>query len=293
MNVETKRWVEEATNRRVVASAALVGGVSSTVHRCSLDDGREVVVRHIDDQAWLDREPYVISAEATALGLTAASGLPVPEHLASDPAAGRLVMSLLPGVPAIDVGHLEATLDRFAALAASISSVELTAGHGLPAWRPWRPPVLQAPSWGSQQLWHRAIAAYESRPAPTGSADNAVLVHRDLHPLNVLWHGRQLTGVVDWVNACTGHPHAEVYHARFNLTVLGDVELADAFLDRYLAVTDRTEPYDPRWDLETPISFLGSRPRGTAWRALGRDDLTDEKIWSSVERFVSACLARL
>ncbi|MGI9612844.1 MAG: phosphotransferase family protein [Acidimicrobiales bacterium] len=290
MNVETKRWVEEVSGCRVVASAALVGGVSSAVHRCSLDDGREVVVRHIDDQAWLDREPYLIRAEATALGLAAADGLPVPDHLASDPVAGRLLMSLLPGAPAIGVEHLEASLDRFAALAASIASVELTTGHDLPVWRPWRPSVLDPPSWGSQQLWNRAIAAYRSRSA-TGAAGTSVLLHRDLHPLNVLWHGRRLTGIVDWVNACTGHPHAELYHARFNLTVLGDLELADEFLARYVAITERSEPYDPRWDLETPISLLGSQPSGTAWRAFGRADLTDAEIWSSIERFVAAALA--
>lgn len=292
MNVETKRWVEEVTDCRVVASAALVGGVSSAVHRCSLDDGREVVVRHIDDQAWLQREPYLIPAEATALELAAASGLPAPDHLASDPAAGRLLMSLLPGAPAIDVEHLEANLDQFAALAASIASVQLTTGHDLPAWRQWRPSALEAPSWGSQQLWRNAIAAYESRSA-TGSAGNGVLLHRDLHPLNVLWHGQRLTGVVDWVNACAGHPHAEVYHARFNLAVLGGLELADEFLIRYLRHAGEAEPYDPRWDLETPISFLGSRPRGRAWRAFGRDDLTDEVIWSSIERFVAGALAKM
>lgn len=295
MKTETKRWVEEMTTCRVVASSALVGGVSSAVHRCTLDDGRQVVVRHIDDHAWLEREPYLIPAEATALRLAAAGGLPVPEHLASDPAAGRLLMSLLAGTPRIEMDHLRATVDRFASLAASIADVSLTPDDDLPAWRPWKPPVFEPPSWGSRSLWERAIGAYRSRP-PTGSVGDAAygfLLHRDLHPLNVLWQGEQLTGIVDWVNACTGHPHAEVYHARMNLTILADLELADDFLNRYLALAERAEPYDPRWDLETPISFLGSRPSGTAWRAFGRDDLTDEYIWSSIELFVGACLDRL
>lgn len=304
---DTERWIEDVTGCRVVSSAALVGGVSSSVHRCRLSDGRDVVVRHIDDAAWLAREPHLIPAEASALRLAAADGLPVPAHLASDRSKGRLLMSLLPGRPRIDIDHLVGTVDRFGELAAGIADVDLgtdgqtgSIGHprfDLPSWRPWAPAKLSPPSWGSHPLWERAIAAYQARP-PTGSVTRSgigVLLHRDLHPLNLLWQGDHLAGVVDWVNACVGHPHAEISHARLNLAILGGRELADEFLVRYLghAAVDPAGPYDPRWDLETPMSFLAWPPDGSAWRALGRTDLTDERVWSAVEMFVAVALDEL
>jgi aminoglycoside phosphotransferase (APT) family kinase protein len=303
---ETAGWVENVTGARVLVTAALVGGVSSSVHRCRLDDGRDVVVRHIDDAEWLAREPYLISAEATALGLAAGSGLPVPEHLASDGCGGRLLMTLLTGRPRIDREHLASTVDRFAAVAVAIAAVDVpswvsSADSGLPSWRPWAPRQPEPPVWGSRTLWERAIAAYRSRP-PQGSEEPArpVLLHRDLHPLNLLWEAERLTGVVDWVNACVGHPHVEVYHARLNLAILGGLDLAEEFLDRYLeqarstsGVSAGADVYDPRWDLETPISLASWPPDGSAWRALGRGDLTDERVWAAIEEFMAAALDQL
>ena len=295
---ETRRWVEAATGVGVVAAEPLVGGVSSVIHRCRLTDGRDVVARHIDDAAWLAREPYLVAAEATALTLARRAGLPVPQLLAADEATGRLLMSFLPGRPLLDEARLASSVGRMAALAASVAAVELPPQHDLPAWRPWRPVRLASPTWGSHQLWARAIAAYEARPPAGphgGSPHRAALLHRDLHPLNLLWTDGRLSGVVDWVNACVGHPHAELYHARFNLAVLGGLARADEFLAEYLRRTaaDDSGPYDPRWDVETPVSLLDAPPDGSSWRALGRSDLTDARILSAIETFVAATLADL
>ena len=56
-------------------------------------------------------------------------------------------------------------------------------------------------------LWQTGIAAFRAQDAPISRDPH--LLHRDFHPLNVLWGAADVSGVVDWVNACVGHAHAE------------------------------------------------------------------------------------
>ena len=120
----------------------------------------------------------------------------------------------------------------------------------------------------------------------------SVLLHRDLHPLNVLWTNDRVTGVVDWVNACVGHPHADLGHCRWNLSVLVDAAAADALLSRYLSVHPG-QVYNRWWDLAAAMSFLPG-PIGTSgWLAVGRSDLTQSGVVESTELFVKDALENL
>ena len=77
---------------------------------------------------------------------------------------------------------------------------------------------------------------------PTGPA---VLLHRDLHPGNVLWTESTITGVVDWANACVGPSAVDAAHFRVNLAMLHGVEGIDAVL-----------PGEPAWDIEAAFGIL-------------------------------------
>jgi len=79
-----------------------------------------------------------------------------------------------------------------------------------------------------------------------------VFIHRDYHPGNVLWSGRRVTGIVDWVNASRGAPEADVGHCRANLAGHFDHTVADRFLARHQARTGRTG-YHPYWDLAVVV----------------------------------------
>ena len=62
-------WAESVIGSTIIASQALVGGMSSQVHKCELANGTAVVVRHIADTTWLQREPGLIHQERQALEL--------------------------------------------------------------------------------------------------------------------------------------------------------------------------------------------------------------------------------
>lgn len=279
-------WVEEVTGELVERSTPLVGGMSSEVVKHELSNGRTVVSRHITNSDWLEREPHLIDAEASALRLLATSEVCAPAFIASDPTSGRLAMSFLDGEMVVDADDLQQRVGGIARVAIRISRVELPLRHGLPTWQSWAAPTLEPPPWGDVDLWTSAIAAFQRCKQPP--AERPVLLHRDLHPLNLLWTDNR-PNVVDWVNACTGHPHAELGHCRWNLAVLCGLDCADAFLDLYLSETDHG-PYDWFWDLAPVMSFLPGPLGFEGWQATGRTDLTAEIVIERTEAFLRAVL---
>ena len=134
------------------------------------------------------------------------------------------------------------------------------------------------------------IAAYQSMPVPV--TDRLVLLHRDFHPLNVLWVDGHPAGVVDWVNACVGHPHADLGHCRWNLRVLVNSDAADSFLHTYVGMT-RTGEYSRWWDIAAVMGFLPGPLGTTAWNEAGRSDLGREFAVGATEHFLRAALKEL
>ncbi len=182
---ETDRWIEWAVGTPVESSEVLLGGMSSVVRRITLADGSAIVVRHITNREWLMREPDLISREARALELLVGSTVPAPKLVVSDPGAGRLAMTMLPGAAHHASPQLRSSTEALADLAAAVAGVPLPAGHGLPMWRSWAPADPTPPAWGDSGLWAECLAAYATEQPPL--PENLVLLHRDFHPLNVLW----------------------------------------------------------------------------------------------------------
>lgn len=284
---ETHRWVASVSGVPVLEHIRLLGGMSSAVDRCRLADGRVVVVRHITDREWLVREPGLIANEARALTLLETTDVPAPLHLASDPAGGRLLMSWMPGDVNVEPAHLASVSSAMAAAAAAVSAVVMPSAHGLPSWRPWVADDVEPPDWGDRGMWRDAIDRYTSTRPP--EPVDPVLLHRDFHPLNLLWRDDRIVGIVDWVNACVGHPHAELAQCRWNLDLLAAPAVSEHFTNHYLAVTD-TGRYDRWWDLAVALSMLQWPPGTSAWRAVGRDDITPARVRSATEQFVRSAL---
>lgn len=244
------------------------------------------MLREITDREWLAREPDLIRQERFALDLLTDTGVPAPRHVASDDEAGLLLMTMLSGDVRPARGEVASGATTLGAMAARIAAVELPDDHGLHGWRSWAPTELVPPEWGDRGLWEEAIDVFLDRDAPT--ADPLVLLHRDLHPLNVLWVDDDISGIVDWVNTCVGHPHADLAHCRWNLHTLAGSEAADALLVGYGAVD-----YDPWWDICAVMGMDPGPMDTTAWNVLGRTDLTVDRVNESTEVFLRAAMGRL
>lgn len=103
----------------------------------------------------------------------------------------------------------------------------------------------------------------------------------------MLWSA-QTAAVVDWVNACVGHPHAELGHCRWNLAVTVGVDAADRFLGSYLELTDDRGygAYDRWWDLDSLLDKVPGPLDVSAWHAVGRSDLTEERVAQATDTFL-------
>ena len=119
------------------------------------------------------------------------------------------------------------------------------------------------PAWTERpRLWERVIEAVQ-QPAPT---TQAVFIHRDFHPGNVLWVDDTVSGLIDWEPASWGPRNMDLAHCRLNLAQLHGAVAADAFLDAYRMVAGPFE-HPAYFDLLAVIEMLpdvGPPYRGVA-----------------------------
>ncbi len=140
--------------------------------------------------------------EVSAMEMAIASGLPVPAIHASGNWQDRpaLLLTWMPGTPLMheltarpwQAWSLGVALGR---AQAAIHAIPVPPGHISPplSWVEWAQP--------DDALRHLLLARASRRH---------VLLHLDLHPMNVLIHGRRATAILDWANARSGDPRADL-----------------------------------------------------------------------------------
>jgi hypothetical protein len=270
-------WAGAWLGGPVISARALRGGMSSAVHLVTVrrPDGRRaqaVLRRYVRPDP---DEPDPAAREARALRLAGAAGVPTPALLAVDPDGTQagvpaLLMSRLPGRVDWWPSDLDRWLERLAALLPRIHGTPLPPGEAVPRFAPYRQDNYRPPGWARYpRVWERAVEIARG-PAPDLPA---VLLHRDFHPGNVLWRYGRVSGVVDWLGACSGPAPADVAHCRINLLAMG-AEVASRFTVRWEQVAGAT--YHPWGDVVTVVGFL--------------DDLHDD--WGSERLLVEDMLAR-
>ncbi|HEY3833135.1 MAG TPA: aminoglycoside phosphotransferase family protein [Acidimicrobiia bacterium] len=292
------QWCREVLGGLVTMERQMTEATSATmlVVRAHLTSGpRTLVLRIHTNDEWLAREPDLATREANVLELLEPTAVPAPALVALDAdggAAGKpcVLMERLPGRPLLAPSDEVSYVGALAALAHTIHEV------AAPSLRPFAryhdTDGLPCPSWfGDAGLWARALAAVATH-TPEWSDNH--LVHRDFHPLNVLFKpggAATVTGVVDWVEARHGPIEADIAHCRMNLASLFGVATADAFL----AACDLDHDYNPVWDLVSATDFFEPHESShsvRAFRAAGAK-VTDEQCNERHRAFVSQALAQL
>lgn len=132
---------------------------------------------------------------------------------------------------------------------------------------------------GDTSIWDRARSATETA-RPTGSP---VLIHRDFHAGNLLWAGRQLSGVVDWGQACVGPADFDTAHWRVNHAILhGGEEIPPQMAG------------DPRWDIEAAFGIFDGWDQYVIdlWRGPW-DHIKPATARRRLEEFVARAVAEL
>jgi Phosphotransferase enzyme family len=244
---------------RVVDVRALTDATSSVVHAIDVEDAvgppRQLVLRRYIDPEALERETDAVTREARVLEALRKSPVPAPGLVAADPTAmscdvPALLMTRLNGRPRAKSRDLSAFARSLAEPLAAIHAVDVPVDAEFPTFRQYSTPgEMTPPAWTRHpQAWERAIERHAAGPP----AHAPVFIHRDYHPLNVLWTGARVTGIVDWAWSCAGPAMVDVAHCRLNLVLGPGVEAADSFL----AATGDPSAYDPAWDLLDAVDAL-------------------------------------
>lgn len=288
-----------APRTRLEAARRLDGATSSHLYalRASLDGvEQDYVLRLFTNAEWLADEPDVPLHEASSLAMLQAAGLPVPRLVALDAQGAEcgvpaLLMTCVPGSIELTPPDMDRWLDQLAGFLPRLHAVPVD-GH---AWE-YFPYVVPAemsisPTAPDAALWQRAVEI-GSRPFPFFQPR---FIHRDYHPVNVLFQAGQLSGVVDWPNACRGPVGVDVAHCRSNLALMYGVAVADRFLELCQQHMRAYWQYDPFWDLMSILD--GGLPAGEwdvypPWLSFGLSHLTPSLVHARQREYLASVLAR-
>ena len=151
-----------------------------------------------------------------------------------------------------------------------------------------QPEAIIIPSWTNvPEVWGK-LKRIAHLPAP-GSEE--AFIHRDFHPANVLWEDDCISGVVDWVNACTGPKSVDIGHCRWNLAMLEGVEAADEFLDEYINAAPKNFIHHIYWDIVSLMDVLEDPLVAyPGWKTFNRDDITEEIMISRMDDYAEYLL---
>jgi aminoglycoside phosphotransferase (APT) family kinase protein len=221
---------------------------------------RRFMLRRFHNAKRRAHDPWYNPAnEALALRLLADSGVPAPRLQAVDlegAACGvpLLLESWLHGSSEWYPGGLDGYLARVAEVLVAIHAVSVPPGVELARYAPYNegqrvgwPPFTTRPG-----LWENVANALDA-PRP---ADRETFIHRDYHPGNVLLDGRKMTGVVDWLTAAWGPPGIDLARMRVNLVFEHGRDVADRFVDAYVATGGDPSARNPYWDLLDAADLL-------------------------------------
>lgn len=291
-------WLREVTGcQSVHVGARLPGATTATVQAClaiRADGSADPVVVKIYDREIEGVGPADVRRDAAAMLAAAEVGVRAPRLIGADDSGARLgapaiVMTRLHGSPR-GAGGADpvAWVDGLAAELARISAAPMPR-QPLAGWEPWFSLPLSTPPWVSDAGLWRDMEAVVGDPLPHAPQR---FIHRDYHPLNVLWDGDEVTGTVDWVNGCIGPIESDVASCRINIAVsdrtIDGWALADDFLHRCI---DRGVPWHPAWDLD--VIAGAARPESMMANAEAGANLTVESIREAYETGVRRALDAL
>lgn len=293
-----RAWVSQAvgSDAKVKVIQQLPGSTSSLLHQMTLERDQDtitVVIRQFNNVKWLAKEPDLARHEAANLQHVWQSEVSTPKVMAFDEFGKEtgdcpaIVMSMLDGFVDLTPSDPIQWLDGLAKTLSRIHN--LTVDN-----YPWNyfsynnPNLIETQSWSTMMKeWDKAIDIVKG-PAP---AYETCFIHRDYHPCNVLWKNGEVSGVVDWVNACKGPAGADVGHCRLNLALLYGVETADLFLEKYRNYAAESFTYDPYWDLVSLIDFLPGPPKVyPGWPVFGMKGLTDKLMAERMDYYLISLL---
>lgn len=289
---KAESWVQQEIGATIHSMKHLPGSTSSLLYEVKTEI-LTIILRQFDNEEWLREEPDLVRHEAASLQKASNGGLPAPSLIASDETGE------LSGLPSILMTKVEGQVmlltedfnewtEGLAKALARIHQVEV--GDFQWQYAPYtNREDVKFPEWTKKRdVWKAAL----ERLNGTQPEFRETFIHRDFHPANVLWNHNEVSGIVDWPNACCGPAGIDVGHCRVNLALLHGVEVADLFLIAYEKNAGISFTYDAYWDIVSAFDFLdGPLVVYSGWGAFGVTELTDEMMEERMDDFLESLVS--
>ncbi|HEX6606930.1 MAG TPA: phosphotransferase family protein [Chloroflexia bacterium] len=246
----------------------LTGGVSAQVTALEVawpGGGTRTVVVRRHGPVDLAHNPHIAAGEFRLLQLVRAAGVPAPAPYFYDESGAifptpYLVVEYVEGAPEFDPADVPAFLQQCAATLARIHQVPGVATNlaFLPDHAARLGALLAAPpaqlddSLDEGRIRAALVAAW-----PLAPRNAPALLHGDYWPGNLLWRAGRLVAVLDWEDARTGDPLADLGNSRMEILFALGAEAMAAFTRQYQALTRLDDADLPYWDLAAALCPAG------------------------------------
>ncbi|HEY7127717.1 MAG TPA: phosphotransferase [Ktedonobacterales bacterium] len=119
---------------------------------------------------------------------------------------------------------------------------------------------------------------------PVPQRNNPVLLHGDYWPGNILWSNGQLAAIIDWEDAATGDPLADLGNTRLEILWAFGSDAMQRFTQHYQSLTSMDFANLSYWDLCAALRPIANMSQ---W---GLDDASEQRIreqhcWFTAQAF--------
>ena len=314
MPTDQGRKLEQVANEIVPGGTLLrawdlTGGISAEMTALEVEgpDGtRSCMIVRQHGEADRQGNPNIATDEFRLLQILHAEGVAAPAPLHLD-ASGQilpqpfLVIEYLEGEIDFAPADLDGALRQLAAHLARIHRIDPTI-HDLSflprASETWTRRLGRRPAEVDASLDQGRIRDALQAAWPLPGQNPSVLLHGDYWPGNALWRDGRLVAVLDWEDAQTGDPLADLANARVEMVWIFGPEAVETFTRHYLSLTGIDNAHLPYWDLCAALrqaGWVGSNLAGVAafFTPYGRPDITAQSIRRDYTAFVNQAFEKL
>jgi len=122
---------------------------------------------------------------------------------------------------------------------------------------------------------------------PIPQRNTSVLLHGDFWPGNILWKNGQLVAVIDWEDAASGDPLADLANSRLEILWAFGIDAMHSFTQQYRSMTTIDFTNLPYWDL---CAALRPVAQIAQW---GLDDNTERTMREGHRVFITQAFEKL
>lgn len=249
-----------APQSKLLRAWALQGGVSAQVTALEIEqpDGHiEKLLMRQHGETDRAHNPQIAADEFRLLQLLYAAGLPVPKPYSLDQsgeviATPYIIIEYIEGQTEFAPANMQEYLAQFATQLARIHQIDgtkLDISFLPPREARYTRDLRERPEQVDASLDEGHLRDVLEAAWPLAQRNPSVLLHGDYWPGNLLWRDGVLVGIIDWEDAGSGDPLADVGNSRLEILWAFGVDALRAFTERYQALTSWDCTNLPYWDL--------------------------------------------